>query len=263
MHINSHKLLLKIVLRLNVKLILFALTGLFLLSLLIALIQLALPLNYSQQIVILTYHRVSDKMTNPWDAGETVTPQQFRDQLFFLKQHGFHVMALDKALETLQNRQQIIPPNSVVLTFDDGDRTYAKNALPILKEFQYPSTEFIIGIFSLSAKSDYLSWPQISELAKDPLVTFHSHTYNSHSAIDIRGKTYFKTDPVYLLGKNRMESDSEHDRRILNDSKQEQALFKKNIGRTDNVIALPYGHAAQSYISLAQTSGYTYFLTQD
>lgn len=173
------------------------------------------------------------------------------------------VINLDKALETLQNRQQTILPNSVVLTFDDGDRTYAKNALPILKEFQFPSTEFIIGKFALSAKSDYLSWPQISELAKDPLVTFHSHTYNSHSAIDIRGKTYFKTDPMYLLGKNRMESESEYGLRILNDSNQEQDLFKKNIGRIDNVIALPYGHATPSYISLAQTYGYTYFLTQD
>ncbi|WP_407308136.1 polysaccharide deacetylase family protein [Desulfosporosinus sp. SB140] len=245
------------------KFIIITVAGLLLLSLLVALIQLALPLNYSQQIVILNYHRVSDKLTNPWDAAETVTPQQFRNHLLFLKQHGFHVLALDDALKILQNRQKAILPNSIVITFDDGDRTYAENALPILKEFQYPSTEFIIGEFSLSSKGDYLSWPEISELAKDPLITFHSHTFNSHSTLEAQGKTYFETDPIYILGKSRMESDSEYTQRILNDSKQEQALFMKYLGRSDTVIALPYGHAARSFISLAQSSGYTYFLTQD
>lgn len=244
-------------------LICLVLVCLLFLSLLIALIQLALPLNYSQQIVILNYHRVSNNMPNPWDAGETITPKQFRNHLMYLKQHGFHVIALDEALESLQNRQKSILPNSIVLTFDDGDRTYSENALPILREFQYPSTEFIIGKFSLPAKSEYLSWPEIRELSKDPLVTFHSHTFNSHSTIKVKGKTYFETDPVYLLGENRMESESDYGRRILNDSKQEQDLFEKYLGRSDNVIVLPYGHAAQSFISLAKTSGYSYFLTQD
>jgi peptidoglycan/xylan/chitin deacetylase (PgdA/CDA1 family) len=62
-------------------------------------------------------------------------------------------MSLDSALETLQNNQKTIPPNAIVLTFDDGDRSYAEKALPILKEFQYPSTEFIIGKFSQAENS--------------------------------------------------------------------------------------------------------------
>ena len=172
-------------------------------------------------------------------------------------------MALDEALSTLQNYQKTILPNSVVLTFDDGDRTYARNALPILRDFQYPSTEFIIGKLSLSSRGDYLSWPEISELAKDPLVTFHSHTFDAHSAIQAEGKLYFATDPVYLPKEHHVESESDYSRRILDDFKHEQALFEKHLGRSDNTIALPYGHAAQSFISLGKTSGYSYVLTQD
>lgn len=249
--------------KLKGKFLFLAISGLLLLLMLIALIQVALPLNYTQQIVVLTYHRVSDKMTNPWDTRETVTLQQFRQQLAFFKQHNFHVMSLDEALATLQNRQKAILPNSIVLTFDDGDRTYAENALPILRDFQYPSTEFIIGKSSLPPKSDYLLWSEISDLAKDPLVAFHSHTFNSHSNEEINGKTYFATDPLYLSKENRMESESEYSSRILNDFKQEQDLFKKYLGRSDNTIALPYGHATQSFISLAKRSGYSYILTQD
>lgn len=237
-------------------------TGLVL-FLLTALIQAAFPINYSHQIVILNYHRVSDSLTNPWDAAETVTTQQFRNQLLFLKEHGFNVMTLDDALNTLQSHKKAIPPNSVVLTFDDGDRSFAENALPILKEFNYPSTEFIIGKYSINNMKDYLSWPEIRELAKDPLITFHSHTFDTHSTIKVKGKTYFETDPIYLVGENRIESNLEYSQRILNDIKKEQDLFNKYLGRNDNVIALPYGHASQAFISLAKSYGYTYFLTQD
>lgn len=245
------------------KFILFSMVGIVFLFVILVLIQLMLPINYSRQIVILNYHRVSNRIPSSWDAAETVSPQQFRDHLLFLKQHRFHVMTLDAALETLQNGQKTIPPNAVVITFDDGDRSYAKNALPILKEFHYPSTEFIIGKFSLSDNSDYLSWPEISKLSKDPLVTFHSHTFNSHSTINDHDKIYFETDPIYLVKENRIESKSEYRQRIINDCEQEQNLFKKYLGRNDNAIALPYGHASQSFFSLAQLSGYSYFLTQD
>ena len=245
------------------KFLFLSVVGLLLLPMLIALIQLLLPLNYTQQIVILTYHRVSNKMPNPWNRHETVTPEQFREHLTFLKEHGFHVMALDEAIKTLQNNQKAIQPKSVVLTFDDGDRTYAENAVPILREFQYPSTEFILGKASSCSQGDYLSWPEISDLAKDPLVTFHSHTFDAHSTMQAQGKTYFATDPLYLQGEHRVESESEHSLRVLQDFKQEQDLFEKNLGRRDNTIALPYGHAAQSFISLGKTSGYSYVLTQD
>jgi len=244
-------------------LLLSMVAGLILLPIILALIQLILPLNYTQQIVILTYHRVSNEMTNPWDTHVTVTPPQFREHLTFLKQHGFHVMPLDEALSTLQDRQKVILPNSIVLTFDDGDPTYATNAAPILRDFQYPSTEFIIGKASLTSKGDYLSWPEISELAKDPLVTFHSHTFDAHSTMQAQGETYFATDPLYLPNEHQMESDSDYSRRILQDFKHEQELFEKHLGRSDNTIALPYGHAAPSFISLGKTSGYSYVLTQD
>lgn len=245
------------------KFLFLSIMGLIFLPMLIALIQLVLPLNYTQQIVILTYHRVSNKMTDPWDTRISVTPQQFREHLTFLKQHGFHVMALDEALSTLQNHQNTILPNSVVLTFDDGDRTYAENAVPILREFQYPSTAFILGKASSASHGDYLSWPEISELAKDPLVTFHSHTFDAHSTMQAQGKTYFATDPLYLPNEHHVESESDYSRRILYDFKQEQDLFEKHLGRSDNTIALPYGHAAHSFISLGKTSGYSYVLTQD
>lgn len=248
------------------KIILRSIIGMIVFTLLIAIsviIQLILPLNYNQKIVILTYHRVSNNMPHPWDSHETVTPRQFREHMAFLKNHGFHVMALNDALITLQNPNKAIPANSVVLTFDDGDQSYAENAVPILRDFKFPSTEFIIGKASLVPNKDFLSWPEISLLAKDPLITFHSHTFNAHAALQTEGKTYFATDPLYLPEKHRMESPKEYRHRILDDFKEEQTLFQNYLGRTDNTIALPYGHAAPSFISLAQESGYSYVLTQD
>ena len=68
------------------------LVGLILLPLLIALVQLALPLNYTQQIVILTYHRVSNKMTEIFSksiSDEATTPLLFL--MVMLRNHLFHL----------------------------------------------------------------------------------------------------------------------------------------------------------------------------
>lgn len=132
-----------------------------------------------------------------------------------------------------------------------------------MRDFQYPSTEFILGKASLFSKRDFLSWPEINLLAQDPLIAFHSHTFNAHATIQAEGKTYFATDPLYLPKSHRMESLLDYQSRILHDFQQEQELFQKYVGRHDNAIALPYGHAAPSFVSLAQESGYSYVMTQD
>lgn len=222
-----------------------------------------LPVYYTGQVVILTYHRVSNCMETPWDSQQTVTPVQFRQHLQYFKDHGFHVLSLDEALKILENKQQAIPDKALVITFDDGDVSYQENAVPILTSFNYPSTEFIIGKFSFDNRRGYMSWPQITQLAGNKLINIHSHTYNAHSNSRINGHVNYATDPLYLEKEKRMESGQEYAHRINRDCAQEQKLFMKYLKRGDNIIALPYGHGTPEYIRLAQNSGYKYFLTED
>lgn len=229
----------------------------------IALFPLLLPVNYSDQIVILTYHRVSDSMTNYWDSQITVTPNQFENHLKYYQDNGFNVLSLDQALSILEDKQKPIPPKAIVITFDDAEISYSENAVPILDSFDFSSSVFVIGKFSQDGKKDYMTWPQIKSLTANRLVNIHSHTYNTHSNDLVNGQYNYATDPLYLNKEKRFETSQEYSKRINDDLLAEQKLFLEYLGRKDNILVLPYGHGTSEYIQMAQNNGYQYFLTQD
>lgn len=86
---------------------------------------------------ILMYHSIG---TNPHFF--TVTPEEFRWQMSYLKDHGYRVLPLLDLVDLLMQKKSI-PTNTVVLTFDDGYEDNFTNAFPILKEFQFPATIFV------------------------------------------------------------------------------------------------------------------------
>src|SRR5579885_3398428 len=68
---------------------------------------------------VLAYHRVLPKAETPWDDGVVdATEASFRRQMEFLKKY-FHVMSFGDLGECL-DRGEPLPPNAVILTFDDG-----------------------------------------------------------------------------------------------------------------------------------------------
>ena len=86
------------------------------------------------------YHRIGDTSQ---DRRYSVSPPRFEKQMQFLSDHGYHVASLEaftKALEGLVS----LPDNSVVLTFDDGFQETFEHAVPILKQFGYPATFFLV-----------------------------------------------------------------------------------------------------------------------
>jgi peptidoglycan/xylan/chitin deacetylase (PgdA/CDA1 family) len=71
-----------------------------------------------------------------------VTPAQFREQLSILARHCT-VIGIDQLCQVVAGEIDRLPPNPVLITFDDGYRTCIDLALPILKEFGFPATFFI------------------------------------------------------------------------------------------------------------------------
>jgi peptidoglycan/xylan/chitin deacetylase (PgdA/CDA1 family) len=80
---------------------------------------------------ILTYHSL--------DASGSVisiTPERFRWQMEWLARSGTPVVPLTRIRET---------PGAVALTFDDGFRNFFEQALPVLAEYRYPATVFVVS----------------------------------------------------------------------------------------------------------------------
>ena len=91
----------------------------------------------SCNVQILLYHRVND-LHDPFFCG--TPPAVFERQMEYLAKH-FRPCSLDTALDELARKD--VPPNSIVVTFDDGYKDNFLHAFPILRKFGIPATIFL------------------------------------------------------------------------------------------------------------------------
>jgi peptidoglycan/xylan/chitin deacetylase (PgdA/CDA1 family) len=139
------------------------------------------------QIPILMYHYVSDP---PPGAGElrqdlSVSPQRFRAQLQYLREQGYESITLaDLALAL--TRGTPLPLKPVILTFDDGYADAYTNAFPLLKEFGYSGTFFLMTKPIDENNVAYVSWTQVKEMHAAGM-KFEPHSYNHP---DMTGRGY-------------------------------------------------------------------------
>lgn len=93
---------------------------------------------------ILDYHRVGteDSEDGSLDPSlRSVTPEGFEAQMNFLREK-YRILSLEDLLAAVRN-QTPIPPNSVMVTFDDGYRDFAEHAWPVLKRLEIPAILFL------------------------------------------------------------------------------------------------------------------------
>ena len=101
-----------------------------------------------QNIPILLYHHISvlpahaSKSLRRW----TLSPETFDDQMDWVKTHGFHTITMDQLFEHMTHGLSL-PPNPIVISFDDGLKDHYERAYPELKKLHFVATFFIIGLF--------------------------------------------------------------------------------------------------------------------
>ena len=94
-------------------------------------------------LTIVAYHRVADPTRLGALDPELVdaTPEAFERQMTFLREN-FRPVSLDEVLRAHRERQTM-PPDSVLVTFDDGYRDNHDIAFPILQRLGVPATFFL------------------------------------------------------------------------------------------------------------------------
>jgi len=91
---------------------------------------------------IFMYHHVSPTVAaGPYARDLTVTPQEFRAQLVWLREHDCRVVAVDTLYRDVQ--RGMAARCEVALTFDDGYADVSSFALPILRDFDEAGTCYI------------------------------------------------------------------------------------------------------------------------
>lgn len=99
--------------------------------------------------IILMYHRVN--ILPGYIFPISVTQDNFRNHMAYLRQ-SFNPIRLEDLAIAVKNKS--IPRGAVAVTFDDGYADNYFNALPILKEFQFPATIFVSSGY-IDKKNEY------------------------------------------------------------------------------------------------------------
>ena len=94
-----------------------------------------------QRLLILCYHGVSAHDEHQWNPLLYITPELLKQRVAFLRRGGYSILPLNEALERL--RAGTLPSRSVAITFDDGSRDFAEQALPILTDYEVPVTVYL------------------------------------------------------------------------------------------------------------------------
>ena len=135
--------------------------------------------SWTLKVPILMYHYISDP---PAGADEyrtdlSVSPAAFREQMTYLRDNGYTPVDL-YALSTAIVGYTELPDKPVIITFDDGYIDNYHNAFPILEEFGFVGTFFVISEFVDRGREGYMNWGMIEEMARaGQRIESHSRTH--------------------------------------------------------------------------------------
>lgn len=208
-----------------------------------------------QESIILCYHDI-DKSNDMY----AVTYKMFKKHMKYLKDEGYKFLTLDEYVKFAHGELEL-PEKNVMITFDDGLRSFYTKAYPVLKEMNIPATLGIVSswIYGENKESDIravMTWDEVREVDKDPLIDVVSHTHNMHyqDTIDSFGDTMGTAG--HLLYKNgRYETEEEYKARLDADMKATQDSFQKELGRKATAMIWPYGDNSGVSIRSAQEHG--------
>lgn len=132
--------------------------------------------SWTLKVPILMYHYVSEPPPDSdiYRTDLSVTPEMFRRQMAFLSENGYTPVDLYTLSLAIVNRATL-PEKPVVLTFDDGYLDMYDHVFPVLQEYGFTGTFFIISDFIDQEREGYMTWDMITEMAEE------GHRIESHS----------------------------------------------------------------------------------
>jgi peptidoglycan/xylan/chitin deacetylase (PgdA/CDA1 family) len=102
-----------------------------------------LEINKSAQVAILGYHDfTTGRSTNPM----VIPVMKFREQMQALRDAKLPVISMEDFLAWRRGEKNL-PPQSIMITIDDGWKSVYQLAFPVLKEYGYPFTIFLYKNF--------------------------------------------------------------------------------------------------------------------
>ncbi|RNI29824.1 polysaccharide deacetylase family protein [Rufibacter immobilis] len=141
-----------------------------------------------QQVPILCYHQIREWTPRDGKVGKDyiVKPQEFRAQMKMLADSGYHTI-LPHQLQDYLTKGTPLPPNPIMLTFDDTKLDQYTVAKPELDKYGFKGVFFIMTVSI--GRPNYMTKAQIKELS-DKGHVIGSHTYDHHNVKKYEAKDW-------------------------------------------------------------------------
>jgi peptidoglycan/xylan/chitin deacetylase (PgdA/CDA1 family) len=146
----------------------------------------------------------------------------FRAQMAFLAETRVPIVPLAEVRNT---------PGAVAITFDDGFRNFFKHALPVLQQYRFPATAFVVSNYC-GGRNDWPTQPRSSGLPCAELMSWSEVEEISRAGIEIGSHT--ATHPrMGALTPAEIEEE-------LSASRQ---AIEQRTGKPVRTLAYPYGES--------------------
>ena len=132
----------------------------------------------SSVIVLLFHQFTASNVHAPSKMQWTMNVDVFAAEMKYIHDNGYHVIPMSDLLKFLKHEIGL-PPNSVVITIDDGYKSAIVHAAPILKKYGYPWTYFVYPQFiTVNEGAGAASWNDLLALQADGVdIESHSMTH--------------------------------------------------------------------------------------
>ena len=148
-----------------------------------------------------------------------------KNQIKFINPNDFETSLLNKKKE-----------RKILLTIDDGFKSFYDQAWPILKKEKIPFILFV-NTREVGTKG-YMDWDQIKEVSKEKYVHIGNHSYSHEYLVDMKNQE------------------------IIEDINIALSDFKNNLGYNSPFFSYPFGEYSNNFKTIVKNLGFKYAFGQ-
>lgn len=238
--------------------------------------------NDGKSFRVLAFHDIRENLRASFETypdATAIDDRALNDMFTWLKDNNYHPVSVDQIIAAREGKQPL-PSRAILLTFDDGYRSFYTHVYPLLKAYNYPAVQALITGWvghsaqekiaisdKISVPGDYfLNWEQVSEMQKSGLVEFASHTHNlHHGQLGNPQGNELPAAPslLYMRKEGRYETEDEYKKRVTADFKTSSELIAQHTGHAPRIIVWPYGAYQRTLQNIASQLGMKIMFTLD
>lgn len=194
----------------------------------------------SDGVPVLMYHKVGHPVTCPRDTFLNISGEAFRRQIGTMVRLGYQARSFGEVVEAL-NDGRTLPRRTFAVTFDDGYECVGEVAAPILADFGFPATVFVVS----DCVGGTNIWDRPLNNPELPLMDWDALRRLAADGWEIGGHT-----------RSHRHLGALEDGEALREIRQGKEETESRMGRALTTFCYPFGHLNAATPGLVSAAGF-------